>query len=72
MAETSRKEREFFKSHPVYKNLPPGHFGTDVLINKLTKIYFRVIRENLPRIIKAMDYLFLLNYYCYCYYYLFY
>ena len=55
MAETSRKEREFFKSHPSYKNLPPGHLGTDVLINKLTKIYFRIIRENLPRIIKAIN-----------------
>ena len=55
MAETSRKEREFFKSHPVYKNLPAGHLGTDVLINKLTKIYFRIIRENLPRIIKAIN-----------------
>ena len=53
--ETSRKEREFFKSHPVYKNLPAGHLGTDVLINKLTKIYFRIIRENLPRIIKAIN-----------------
>ena len=55
MAETSRKEKEFFKSHPVYKNLPAGHLGTDVLINKLTKIYFRIIRENLPRIIKAIN-----------------
>ena len=55
MAEASRKEREFFKSHPVYKNLPAGHLGTDVLINKLTKIYFRIIRENLPRIIKAIN-----------------
>ena len=55
MAETSRKEREFFKSHPVYKNLPAGHLGTDVLINKLTKIYFRIIRENLPKIIKAIN-----------------
>ena len=55
MAETSRKEREFFKSHPVYKNLPPGRLGTDVLINKLTKIYFRIIRENLPRIIKSIN-----------------
>ena len=55
MAETSRKEREFFKSHPSYKNLPPGHLGTDVLINKLTKIYFKIIRENLPRIIKAIN-----------------
>ena len=55
MAETSKKEREFFKSHPVYKNLPAGHLGTDVLINKLTKIYFRIIRENLPRIVKAIN-----------------
>ena len=55
MAETSRKEKEFFKSHPAYKNLPAGHLGTDVLINKLTKIYFKIIRENLPRIIKAIN-----------------
>ena len=55
MAETSKKEREFFKSHPVYKNIPAGHLGTDVLINKLTKIYFRIIRENLPKIIKAIN-----------------
>ena len=55
MAETIRKEREFFKSHPVYKNLPSGHLGTDVLINKLTKIYFRMIRENLPRIVKSIN-----------------
>ena len=55
MEETTRKEKEFFKSHPVYKNIPPGHLGTDVLINKLTKIYFKIIRENLPRIIKAIN-----------------
>ena len=55
MAESSRKEREFFKSHPVYKNLPAGHLGTSVLINKLTKIYFKIIRENLPRIVKAIN-----------------
>ena len=55
MAETSKKEREFFKSHPAYKSLPAGCLGTDVLINKLTKIYFRIIRENLPRIIKAIN-----------------
>ena len=55
MAETAKKEREFFKSHPVYRNIPAGHLGTDVLINKLTKIYFRIIRENLPKIIKAIN-----------------
>ena len=55
MEETAKKEREFFKSHPAYKSLPAGHLGTDVLINKLTKIYFRIIRENLPKIIKAIN-----------------
>ena len=35
--------------------MPAGHLGTDVLINKLTKIYFRIIRENLPRIVKAIN-----------------
>ena len=55
MAETARKEKEFFKTHPVYKNLPAGHLGTSVLINKLTKIYFKIIRENLPRIVKAIN-----------------
>ena len=55
MAETARKEKEFFKTHPVYKNLPAGLLGTSVLINKLTKIYFKIIRENLPRIVKAIN-----------------
>jgi dynamin 1-like protein len=55
MAETQRKEKEFFKSHPAYKNLPAGHLGTEVLINKLTKIYFKIIRENLPKIVKAIN-----------------
>ena len=55
MAETKRKEKEFFKTHPAYKNLPTGNLGTDVLINKLTKIYFKIIRENLPRIVKAIN-----------------
>ena len=55
MAETIKKEKEFFKSHSSYKNLPPGYLGTDILINKLTKIYFKIIRENLPRIIKAIN-----------------
>ena len=55
MAETAKKEKEFFRTHPVYKNLPAGHLGTNVLINKLTKIYFKIIRENLPRIVKAIN-----------------
>ena len=55
MEETQRKEREFFKNHPIYKHLPPSCFGNDVLIQKLTKILFRIIRDNLPGIIKSIN-----------------
>ena len=55
MSEMVKKEKEFFRSHPVYKNMPQGYLGTDILIQKLTKIYFKIIRENLPRIIKAIN-----------------
>ena len=55
MEETQRKEREFFKNHPIYKHLPQTIFGNDVLIQKLTKILFRIIRENLPGIIKSIN-----------------
>ena len=55
MSEMVKKEKEFFRNHPVYKNMPIGYLGTDILIQKLTKIYFKIIRENLPRIIKAIN-----------------
>ena len=55
MSEMVKKEREFFRTHPVYKNMPQGYLGTNILIQKLTKIYFKIIRENLPRIIKAIN-----------------
>ena len=55
MAEAFKKEKEFFSSHPVYKKMSPGYTGTDVLIKKLTKVFFRVIREHLPNIIRAIN-----------------
>ena len=55
MSEMVKKEKEFFRSHPVYKNMPQGYLGTDILIQKLTKIYFKIIRDNLPRIIRAIN-----------------
>ena len=55
MEETQKKERDFFKNHPVYKHLPQSCFGNDVLIKKLTKILFRIIRDNLPGIIKSIN-----------------
>ena len=42
MAQAVKKEKEFFHKHPVYSKMPAGYYGTDVLIQKLTKIYFRV------------------------------
>ena len=32
--------------------MPDGYLGIDILMNKLTKLYFRVIKENLPQSIK--------------------
>ena len=55
MEEMQKREKEFFKNHPIYKHLPPSCFGNDVLIQKLTKILFRIIRENLPGIIKSIN-----------------
>jgi replication fork clamp-binding protein CrfC len=37
MKDALKAEKEFFSTHPVYKTLPPGVVGTDVLIQKLTK-----------------------------------
>jgi hypothetical protein len=48
-------EKKYFKEHPVYKNLPPGYFGTDVLTQKLTTIFFKQIKETLPEIIREIN-----------------
>jgi len=55
MKEAVRKEKEFFGNHPIYKKLPPGYVGVDILIQKLTKILFKKIREHLPVIIKEIN-----------------
>lgn len=55
MEEAFKNEKEFFLNHPVYKTMAPGYYGTDVLIQKLTKILFRMISKNLPGIIKSIN-----------------
>lgn len=55
MKEAVAKEKEFFNNHPVYRKMPPGYVGTDVLINKLTKLLFKKIREYLPVIMKEIN-----------------
>ena len=55
MKEEFQKEKEFFTTHPTYKIMAPGFFGTDVLIQMLTKILFIIIRHHLPLIIKSIS-----------------
>lgn len=55
MKEAFRKEKEFFRNHPVYKTMAPCYYGTDTLIQKLTKTLFKLIKEHLPNIIKAIN-----------------
>ena len=54
-SECLRKEKDFFKSHPVYKFLPSDHLGNDALINKITKLYFKMIGQDIQRIIKSIN-----------------
>jgi hypothetical protein len=55
MREALAKEKEFFNTHLIYKRLPPGYVGTDILIQKLTKLLFKKIREILPTIVKEIN-----------------
>ncbi|MCQ2820592.1 MAG: dynamin family protein [archaeon] len=55
MQEAFKREREFFQNHPAYKTMAPGYYGTNVLIQKLTKILFRMISQHLPNIIRSIN-----------------
>jgi hypothetical protein len=55
MKDAIEKEKEFFNTHPVYRKLPPGYVGTYILIQKLTKLLFKKIREILPGVIKEVN-----------------
>ena len=35
--------------------MAPGYYGTNILIQKLTKVLFKIIRKNLPEIIKSIN-----------------
>lgn len=45
-----KKEMEFFARHPVYSSMPSHLLGTTSLINLLSKVFFRVVKAELPRI----------------------
>lgn len=48
------KEKEFFEKHQIYSKMPPGYCGTKTLVDKLTDIFFKKIKEHLPDIIKQI------------------
>ena len=53
--EAFKREKEFFKSNPLYRKLPDGYLGNEALINKLTKIYLKLIKENLINNLKEKN-----------------
>jgi hypothetical protein len=47
-------EKKWFSEHAKYSKLPPGYTGTDCLVQKLTKVLFRHIKNFLPEIKKEI------------------
>eukprot|EP00918_Siedleckia_nematoides_P012079 GHVU01026510.1.p1 GENE.GHVU01026510.1~~GHVU01026510.1.p1 ORF type:complete len:818 (+),score=177.38 GHVU01026510.1:746-3199(+) len=50
-----KEETEFFQAHAKYRTLPPGLMGTNYLIEKLTKVLFRHIKQYLPDIRREIN-----------------
>lgn len=48
--EAIKKEQIYFKNHPVYRNMPPGYFGIENLVEKLRKLFFEHLKLFLPGI----------------------
>lgn len=50
-----REEDEFFSSHPAYRHLPREVLGTKGLVNKLTSVMYRHMKNVLPSILKEIN-----------------
>ena len=50
--EIIKNEKEFFNSHEKYKDLPKDILGNDALMKKISKIYFKIVKDNLPNNVK--------------------
>lgn len=49
------KEEEYFRNHPVYRNIDPRHVGTRSLTKKLTEVLERNINKHLRSILKEIN-----------------
>lgn len=50
-----QREKAYFRDHNVYRTMPPGYLGIEVLVQKLTKILFKQIKQFLPQIINEIN-----------------
>ena len=50
--EIIKNEKNFFNSHEIYKDLPKDILGNDALMKKISKIYFKIVKDNLPNNVK--------------------
>ena len=48
VTESLKQEAQYFSEHAVYSTLPGTCTGTTSLIDKLTKVLFQLIKDNLP------------------------
>lgn len=55
MAKSLDQEEEFFKTHPAYNAIPKEMLGTRALVEKLSNILFKQIRQFLPKIMEEID-----------------
>ena len=49
------KEDEYFKSHPVYRNMDMKNFGTRALTKKLTEVLEKNINKHLRSILNEVN-----------------
>ena len=47
-----KKEKDFFNSNLIYKDLPKELLGHESLMKKISKVYFKLIKDNLSEDIK--------------------
>ena len=50
--EILEKEKNFFNTNEIYKDLAKDFVGNDALIKKITKVYFKLIKDNLDNNLK--------------------
>jgi dynamin 1-like protein len=48
------REKLYFATHPLYSSMPHGLLGTEILVQKLSKVLFTHIKHNLPEITKEI------------------